>query len=157
MREFKFRTPKFEYSSHDFICFYYSTFKGYLNSTTMPGLMSNNFYFGDDQQYIGTHDKKGTPIFEGDIVEVDADYNGDNYYEKARGVVAYSEDEAKFYIHNIKDKYGMIGQEYNWKDSVTVIGNIHEHPWLLKTEEVYVPMEFDSTKVQKMNVLGDKK
>jgi uncharacterized phage protein (TIGR01671 family) len=121
----------------------------------MPGLMSNNFSFGDDQQFIGTYDKNKKEIFEGDIVEVDADYNGDNYYEKARGDVTYLDDEAKFYIHNINDKQGNIEQEYNWKDSVTVIGNIHEHPWLLKTEEVYVPMEFDSAKVQKFNYIGE--
>jgi hypothetical protein len=88
--------------------------------------------YGDDweiQQYTGLKDKNGKDVYEGDVVEVTCK-NGKLIYPVNFGVIEgpmgtglsqcfyYGADTAKFV--------------FSEKESVEVIGNIHENPELLK-------------------------
>lgn len=72
-------------------------------------------------QYTGLTDKNGKKIFEGDIVRVDYDLTFCDFV----GYVDYADGSFRI----VSD----LGVHYRWIDyEVTVIGNIHDNPELLK-------------------------
>ena len=80
-------------------------------------------------QYTGLTDKNGKKIFEGDIVKIDGKYI--RYIEYSGECSAF----VKFrYIDRLTSEFsGYLGKGYdNYKQTLEVIGNIHDNPELLK-------------------------
>nr|DAX46487.1 MAG TPA: YopX protein [Caudoviricetes sp.] len=72
-------------------------------------------------QYTGMHDKNGTKIFEGDIIDFLYRSGYDDY-----GIVQYDADETEFgFVYN--SIYEGLGRHYQSKD-IEVIGNIFDNP-----------------------------
>jgi len=80
----------------------------------------------------GREDKHGVEIFEGDIVRFSVfNYYGDQKNSEMIGVVSYYKCDACFIVENDTDYWE--GKELSGIFStMTVIGNTHEHPELLK-------------------------
>ena len=127
MRPIKYRVPMFSYDGK----FSHFSYWGRIDHTgaivfngecfTSPE-QSNKHTPGDDEQFIGLHDKNGKEIYEGDIV------TGWFDHEKITGNIFYGSD-AKFYI----ERNGLFGIELNnAQDWTEVIGNIYENPELLE-------------------------
>lgn len=79
-------------------------------------------------QFTGLHDKNGKEIYEGDIL-----LDGYAKYE-----VWYSEDRAGFIAEMIDPQNNLVDYlgGYDTERIMTVIGNIHDNPELLKGGEV---------------------
>lgn len=75
-------------------------------------------------QYIGTMDKNGEKIFEGDIVDILAE-------NEEVGVVCW--DEAGFIVK--ADGFVLDFQNHLSGSDVSVVGNIYDNPELLETED----------------------
>ena len=73
-------------------------------------------------QYIGINDRKGQPIYEGDIVLL-----AHGGLELRGRVKCCASGEWEVY----KDESNHVGVHHN-KDRIEIIGNIHEHPQLLE-------------------------
>lgn len=80
-------------------------------------------------QCTGFLDKKGTEVYEGDILETI--YDGNLFV----GVVVYDESELNFKVTNGEENYGSDFQYIPYCDEVTRIGNIYDHPELLRKGE----------------------
>ncbi len=82
-------------------------------------------------QFTGLTDKNGAKIFEGDIVKIDDKYI--RYIEYSGECAAF----VKFrYIDRRTSEFsGYLGKGYdNYKQTLEVIGNIHDNPELLEGE-----------------------
>jgi len=83
-------------------------------------------------QFTGLCDKNGVKIFEGDIVNAG--------YENANGSffhyysVVFSIDNGSWEIYNKELHFKRLTQITIVKNSIEVIGNIHDNPELLKEE-----------------------
>lgn len=75
-------------------------------------------------QYTGMHDKNGTKIFEGDIIDFSNRSDGDGY-----GVVKYDayETEFGFEYDNI---YRSLGRNF-YPENIEVVGNVYDNPELV--------------------------
>lgn len=72
-------------------------------------------------QYTGMHDKNGTKIFEGDVIDFLYRSDDDDF-----GIVQYDVDETEFgFVYNLI--YEGLGRHYQSKD-IEVIGNIFDNP-----------------------------
>jgi uncharacterized phage protein (TIGR01671 family) len=124
MREIKFRAWNIKNNKYD--CFDFSTIQGYegeICGVLLPSGENLNYNsgYGNDginpnleiEQFTGLHDKNGKEIYEGDIVQNEHGHIS---------AIEYSEKEARFgtrvFIFDV--------------NSLTIIGNIHETPELLK-------------------------
>lgn len=76
-------------------------------------------------QYTGLPDKNGEKIFEGDIIDFSDRSDGDRY-----GVIQYDSEETEFII--ICDLFCEGLGRYHYSRNVEVIGNIYDHPELLR-------------------------
>lgn len=131
MRKIKFRhydtrLQEMRFSEKNDGEFYINT-KGVLYMYAIPksesGLETEHYKSYSVEQFTGLYDNKNTGIYEGDIV---IDHNG-------KGVVKYVESKAAYrvcygygYAKWFED-YTLRGE----RESIEVIGNVHENPELL--------------------------
>lgn len=84
-------------------------------------------------QFTGLHDKNGAEIYEGDILKV----RGFNRYEREWTKYFVVVWDNGFCLEREGELYDFFGQQHgsNKLEKGVVIGNIHENPELLKSEE----------------------
>jgi len=97
-------------------------------SSSNNSLIEINWEGVELEQFTGMHDKNGVPIYEGDIVIVDDDYEkyGCSAGEKYEVIFNYGGFRLKPKYTNGKGFYLEDSEPY------TVIGNIHQHAHLLE-------------------------
>jgi uncharacterized phage protein (TIGR01671 family) len=88
-------------------------------------------------QFTGKYDSKGVAIYEGDIVRcikfgLDENFNTSReIWEDAIGPIVW-ENEFSGYFQKSKDAWNGL-MSLNYPDEIEVLGNIYEHPELLKS------------------------
>lgn len=87
-------------------------------------------------QYIELEDKNGKKVFEGDIVDIAFEidepdnWHSQIYYERA--VITWNKEYFGWYALFVESKDEISLWEYDDSDIITVIGNIHDNPELMK-------------------------
>lgn len=80
-------------------------------------------------QYTGLTDKNGMLIFEGDIIKVDDKYI--RYVEYSGECAAFV--QFRYIDRQTREFVGYLGKGYeNYKQTLEVIGNIHDNPELVE-------------------------
>lgn len=136
MREIKFRGKRLDNGEWLYGSLLVSHFKDDKKERYFITQFSGNYTFEHEVdpatvgQYTGLKDKNGREIYEGDILA-----HGDK-------IVGHIIDDVRGYCYDViyKDQsfeescslYGVVIEDY--RGDVTVVGNIHDNPDLLKTE-----------------------
>ncbi len=93
-------------------------------SSSNDSLIEINWEGVELEQYTGMHDKNGVPIYEGDIV------SGYVHFPEVNYIVCYNSSD---YSCGFKCKQSNgAGVIDVWYKGLTVIGNIHQHAYLLE-------------------------
>lgn len=80
--------------------------------------------------YVGKDDSKGVHIFEGDVIEVMTEFEGETFIE--RFVVGYDSNVCAFCAFDEKG-YPYEGfMDFGGSSTVTVIGNVYQNPELVE-------------------------
>ena len=94
----------------------------------------------DVEQFTGLQDKNGEEIYEGDVVQ------SERFMDNFRGIVVWNPNSYSDEVQMVEfiDSYGKTTETFAWRDRplfesledcrghLTVIGNIHENPELIK-------------------------
>lgn len=72
------------------------------------------------EQWTGTNDKNGVPIYEGDVI---SDKNA--YRKKYIGVVSWNEFDCKYVCEEVGTSGGWDFEDMRW-DEIEVLGNVHK-------------------------------
>lgn len=83
-------------------------------------------------RYTELTDKNGKEIYEGDILKISNPYVGDIISEVVWGGAEYPAFDLPNYDGDTMNAFSAI--QFNGEDEMEVIGNIYEHPHLLKGE-----------------------
>src|SRR5699024_6670241 len=133
MREFKFRAwDKESERMFNIARFDFADHTVYSHLFACEGYLAENL---EIMQYTGLKDKNSTEIYEGDVVQYLKHKRIYHDYENESAYVEYNESKCRFELNKGKgnnetfcsfSKFGTDDEE------VEVIGNIYEHPHLLK-------------------------
>lgn len=82
-------------------------------------------------QFTGLKDKNGKEIYEGDICKVERYINKESI-DIHFGIIEWNELNMSFYFKSIKNE---LSRSFGGKETIEVIGNIHDNPELLKDQD----------------------
>lgn len=123
MREIEFRGKRTNNGEWVYGYFENNKFQNIIHSIEEP--FRRSYYINPKSlgQYTGLKDKNGRKIYEGDIIK----HNG-----WLLSLIEFEEEDAGFKLHN-KTMGKMHPSKQFFSEHCEVIGNIYEHPELLKS------------------------